>query len=652
MFSRYFFHRIMRFSLFLWVIASLNARAAEVVYIDVPDGQPYTRQQLATAARFYGLEIRVFVLGDNADTAIKVIRDAKPVAAVIAADALPALSPTQVFAALDKKGDRVPLLVAGISESTAPALLKQWSAGTITTCRKWNIERGTGGYIVAEQNSITRQLGGSKMPLANNAVRSLSLGSGHSGEWLMAATSPRAQLLPTFVHTSIGRQDVFFATSSVGSAVPVTSDPYCEPAVFAALAPSLIFLRYAAGERAWHSPGHYANLTVDDAWLRESYGYVNYEGLLRQMERHNFHTTIAFVPWNFDRSEPAVVSLFRAHSDRFSICIHGNNHDHWEFGPYESKPLSHQVNDIKQGLARMAKFSQLTRLSYDPVMVFPHSISQEKTLAVLKHYNFEASANSLNVPLGSATPADPTFPLKTVTLAFSNFPSLRRYSAEAPIPDSQLAIDAFLSNPMLFYVHEGFFAPGLNAFNKTADAVNKIQPDTQWRSLGYIARHLYLERLRNDGNYDVQAYSARIELENTQKRHITFFVEKDEDFTHPLTLLVDGRPYPYQRRGTEITLQVSVPPRTTREVTVRYQNDLNFADIDISKSSLRIALIRHLSDFRDDVVSKTALGRWFIASYAQNTRWWSRVIAITVILLLAAIVFCFLRFRDARKLLA
>ena len=55
------------------------------------------------------------------------------------------------------------------------------------------------------------------------------------------------------------------------------------------------------------------------------------------MQEHRFHTTIAFVPWNYDRSSPEVVSLFLENPEHFSIAIHGNNHDHEEFAP--SRPL-------------------------------------------------------------------------------------------------------------------------------------------------------------------------------------------------------------------------------------------------------------------------------------------------------------------------
>ena len=79
---------------------------------------------------------------------------------------------------------------------------------------------------------------------------------------------------------------------------------------FAEVAPEMIFAKYGAGERGWHALHHDANLTIDDPWLREPYGHLDYNKLLTEMERHNFHTTIAFIPWNYDRSEQQVVALF------------------------------------------------------------------------------------------------------------------------------------------------------------------------------------------------------------------------------------------------------------------------------------------------------------------------------------------------------
>jgi hypothetical protein len=405
----------------------------------------------------------------------------------------------------------------------------------------------------------------------------------------------------------------------------------------------MMFLRFAAGERAWHSPGQYANLTIDDPWLREPYGHLNYEALLHEMQQHNFHTTVSFIAWNFDRSEPAVVSLFREHPERLSVCIHGNNHDHQEFGAYERRPFDGQVEDIKQALARMERFTQLTRLPHDAVMVFPHQIAPEGTLALLKRYNFVATANSRNVPMGQTAPADREFALRAVTVSFANFPSLRRYSVEAPIPASQLAIDSFLGNPELFYAHEGFFAAGIGAFNSVADTVNHLQPDTQWRSLGDIAVRLYLEKLRDDGGYDIRAYAPAVHLENVHRRDAMFFVSKDEDFTLPLTVWVDGEPYPFERSGAQVRLQLLIPAAKSRSIRIVYGNDLRLGAINISRSSLRITAIRRLSDFRDNVVSRTPLGHQFIRSYSQSGVAWNLAALCAVLLVIAAADIWFIR---------
>jgi hypothetical protein len=573
---------------------------------------------------------------------VKVIQNPKILAIVIAADALPSLNQKHLWAAIRKQGRAIPLLILGITEQTSPALLRQWSAGAIPGCKKSAIEQVMGWYAVAGANYITRQLGATKLPLNQEEVSYLTLDNGRGAQWLMAARLGTVEM-PVFANAVVEGQEVFFAATTQAN-IPVTPDPYRQPAVFATFAPPIMFLRYAAGERAWHSPGSYANLTIDDAWLREPYGYVNYEELLKQAQLHSFHATLAFVPWNFDRSQPAMVSLFREHPDRFSVTIHGNNHDHQEFGAYNAHPLQEQVKSIKQGIARMEKFSELTGIPYDTVMVFPHSISPEATLAVLKRYNFLATANSLNVPSDATAPSDPEFALRTASLQFADFPSLRRYSAEATIPEAQLAIDAFLGNPLLFYVHESFFAPGIGAFNAVADSVNHLQPDTQWMSLGYIARHLYLERLRDDGNYDLRMFTGTVDLKNAHEHDATFFLEKDEDFALPLTVFVDGRPYPYQRSGARLRLQLPVRDGMSRMIEIKYQNDLNLAAIAVSKSSLRVNAIRRLSDFRDNVVSKTGLGRRLIRSYSENGGDWNRAAAVLTALLVFVAAFCY-RFR-------
>ena len=605
------------------LLASMHARAADVLYIGQPTSS--TQQQIETAASFYGLNLEH---AQDTATALAAIASPHTVAVVIDAAALPRLNANQILARLHQ-----PLLIAGIDDHTDPAALKAWSAEAITGCRRSTTAQ-TGWYQVGNASDITRQLSNSRLPLNGTQTLSLALASAPGIQRLIDVHSGDAAL-PIFVRATVANQgqaqSVFFATAQPPATVPLSADPYRQQHIFSAMAAPMIFLRYAGGDRVWHSPGHYANLTIDDLWLHEPYGHVNFEQLLEQAQQHNFHATVAFIPWNFDRSQPAVVSLFRTHPDRLSITIHGDNHIHQEFGPFAEHPLSLQIKDMDQGLARMARFHQLTGLSYDAVMVFPHSISPEATFAALKHANYLATANSLNVPTDAAAPPDADFALRTATLDFATFPSLRRYSAETDIPRPQLAIDAFLGNPMLFYAHESFFAPGIDAFNPTADFVNSVQPDTKWSSLGQIVHHLYLERLRDDGNLDVRAYSASIQIKNDLPHDAIVSVEKAEDFSSPLTVLVDGQPYSFQKDRARLLLQLPIAAGRSRSVEVRYEPVVDLASIDISKHSMKITAIRMLSDFRDNVVSDTPAGRWFIRSYVDYRSDWNRTVAIMIL---------------------
>ena len=91
---------------------------------------------------------------------------------------------------------------------------------------------------------------------------------------------------------------------------------------------------------------------------------------------------------------------------------------------------------------------------------------------------------------------------------------------------------------------------GIGAFDGMADAVNKIEPDTRWRNVGDIVKHLYLMRLRDDSNYDVLAFSNSVELENTSERNLVFDVKTPESGSPAVaSVSVDGRDYPFELRG-------------------------------------------------------------------------------------------------------
>jgi hypothetical protein len=631
--------------LLAWM-AQRSGYCADVLYVDAQHGQQYAQQQVEAAAKVYGLDVNVVRLGDSGDTAktIAVINDSKTIAIVLTAGALQTTDGDRILAAAVRSGHEKSVMITGITEQTDPKALVRWSGGAIISSKRWTAGQNA-SYLVASEGEITRQLSGSKLPLGEGGVPFLTFSQPGAAHWLIAATEGTSQY-PVFAFATVAGRSIFFATTSGAADASIPADQLGSPFVFPILAPQIIFLQHAAGEHAWHSPGHYANLTIDDLWLREPYGHVEYNDLLREMQQHNYHTTIAFIPWNYDRSQAPVVALFRAHPDRYSICIHGDNHDHQEFGPFTTKPLAGQITDMKQGLARMAAFQQSTDLPFDPVMVFPHKMSPQGTLANLKKYNYWATINADNIPSDASAPADPSFALRPATLAFANFTSVRRYSAEHPVPDWLFAMDAFLGNPMFFYCHQAYFADGIGAFNGLADEVNRLQPDTQWRSAGFITQHLYLERMRDDGNYDVQLLSATVSLTNSHGHDAVFYLDKLEDGAAPFKVTTDGQQQSYSFENGHLRIQLPVRAGATRLVTVTYQNDLVLSKVDISKSSLRVATLRYLSDFRDDVVTRSGPGRWFVRSYVANRSTWNHSAEGSAVLILLVVVYWW---RSAKK---
>lgn len=390
--------------------------------------------------------------------------------------------------------------------------------------------------------------------------------------------------------------------------------------VFAPIAGLMMFLQHAAADKAWHLPGHYANLTIDDPWLTEPYGNLSYPGILREMEKHNFHTTIAFVPWNFDRSQPEVVSLFRSHADRFSISIHGNNHNHREFDRYSSQPLADHAANIEQGLARMEAFCRMTSLPYDRVMVFPHAIAPAETLGLLKRYNFLATVNSQSVPLDAPSADGPLIALRPWNLSYEAFPSVRRISAEIAVSRPDIAINAFLGNPQLFYVHQQFFHETIAAFNDIADYVNRLDRGVRWESLGHVSEHLYLLRARDDRDYDVLALSPRIGLANPSDRSVKVHIRRSETEAVSIgSVSVDGKSTNYAITPTGIEFVVTLEPNQIRNIEVEYKNSLSLASIDTSKRLLWINTLRRLSDVRDLWLSRNTVGRKLESAYYYAT---------------------------------
>ena len=596
------------------MVSAASSDATDLVFIHSPKRSVAEQERLKRATDFYGLNLKVVAADSPIDDReiSKAVQGKENVGVAITADALAFVNRNSLRRALRRgQGESIPLLIMGIGTEVDPEVLEYWTDGAVLSCRRFE-HLLQPQYMFGRVEEFTSQLTNLQIP-GGSQDGSYLVPVGETSTKPIISVRDAQKVFPVFMVANAQKMKIFLAAKSQWDSISIAGGIV---GVFLQVAPEIIFVRYCAGERGWHLPHHFANFTIDDPWLRQPYGYLDYKGLLREMEAHNFHTTIAFIPWNFNRSEPEVVALFQDHPERFSISIHGNNHDHKEFTDYRNKSLDVQIGDLKQSLARMDNFEALTKIPYDRVMIFPHSIAPEGTLDALKTYNYLATVNSSNVPEGSAGPSDVSFALRPITVSYAGFPSIARYSTAGLIPEEFLAVNEFLGNPILLYAHSDFFVNGINAFDTIADEINKREPDTQWCGLGKIASHFYLIKLRNDSNYDVLAFTGNISLENASGRDAVFHLQKQE-IGHQLikSVTVDGRPYPYRKENGYLNLNVAVSKGASRNVSIQYQNDLVLASIDPSSNSTVVCLLRLASDFRDIYLARSKFGLAAIRVY-------------------------------------
>jgi len=616
---------------FLFLISAASCYSADLLLIRSALGSSAAQEELEAATNFYGVNLKIIEVNptDTVAALSAAINGKENVGIVIAADTLSKSNRNALIQALNREAHkRVPLLILGVTPQTDTSLLQALSGGAVSGSTRLDSVLQL-QYTFGDVEGLTRQLTNLEIPLFTKEVFYLVAADNSRVQRIIGIRNPESEF-PVFIKTSAHQREVFVACNTSSD----VSSPDGEVRVntFLRIAPAMMFVGYSAGEQGWHALHHYANLTIDDPWLRQPYGYVDYARLSEQMERHGFHTTIAFIPWNYDRSDPGVVALFHKYPDRFSIAIHGDNHDQKEFTDYRSKPLPVQTADLKQSLARMEKFRALTGIGYDQVMIFPHSISPEQTLEELKTYNYLATVNSNNVPQGESVPSSPCFILRPITLLFGGFPSFARYSIAVPVTPAFVAVSEYLDNPLFLYGHSDDFASGVEAFNGVADQVNKIEANTQWRSVGEIVKHFYLVRLREDLNYDVLAFANNVCLDNVVGRDTTFYLRKQESGPQTIkSVVVDGQPYPYHIENGYLNAGVPVPAGGTHCLAIEYQNNLQLASISTSKRSPVVYLLREASDFRDVYLAKSTAGLAFVRFYYDHALTPTRLLEIVLV---------------------
>ncbi len=368
---------------------------------------------------------------------------------------------------------------------------------------------------------------------------------------------------------------------------------------FSRLAPLMMFLRGALGNRLWHNEGPRACFIIDDPLLRSRYGFLEYKRLTESMSRHEFSTCIAFIPWNFQRSKKNVAHFFSSNRDALCLCIHGCDHTRAEFASIQFEPLRAKA---QLALERMRAHQQLSGVPFDDVMVFPQGLFSAEAIKALKAAGFLAAVNSDLFPSTGPNPLVLRDLMDVAVTKFDGFPLFgRRY----PNNLAGFAFDLFLGKPLLAVAHHDYFRNGYGSLETFVEQLNHLEENLQWTNLGTICSRASLTRTAENGDIHVRFYTGRFSLTNMQlqtQRFVLFPRRKADEKL--LSIAIDGREWGSEQDNGQLKIRLSLSAGQTAEIKISSEES-EFAGVSwrgTRTHQVRVRIRRFLSELRDNYV--------------------------------------------------
>jgi len=388
---------------------------------------------------------------------------------------------------------------------------------------------------------------------------------------------------------------------------------------FREVVPLAMFLRLALGDQCWrpaNPPG--ATFILDDPPLWKRYGFLNYAKLMAMMDRFNFHTCIAFIPYYWKRTVASTELRFKERPDRLSVCFHGNDHTEAEFASRDTETLN---SIIATATNRMESFTRRTGIPCARVIVFPQGKFSRAALRVLKEHGFVAAVNTGHSPREEKALLTLTDLLQPAVLSQDAVPLfLRRYVKDCR-PEG-IAWNAFWGRPILIVEHHGIFKDPSPLFDLVS-TINHMLPNVQWMDLGSAVANACLKRTAEDGSLQILPFALTGRIANPE--------------TSPLRCVLEW-PFPVEEANAQVALSsgaaaiegkdqstsgvFSVAPESVGMIALqrRALPRLAVAAKPSLKREIRVKLRRCLSEFRDNYLSKSPATMSLVKFLRQQLR--------------------------------
>jgi hypothetical protein len=367
--------------------------------------------------------------------------------------------------------------------------------------------------------------------------------------------------------------------------------------------PIVLYVNWAFAKTCWRAPEANACLVIDDLLLKPSYGFVDYQELLNLMECHRFSTNIAFIPWNWRRSDPKVVRLFKSHPDKYSLSIHGCDHIAAEFGIHDRQRLSWKA---RQAVERMSGHESKTGLRHDRIMVFPQGVFSAAAMGVLKDTNFTAAVNTEVI---STDPKPPAIRICDVwdvaVMSYASFPIFtRRYPSQGI---ENFAFDLLLGKPCIVVTHHDFFGDGYKQLVDFITGLNALAVPLSWRSLGDVVSRSCRQRELASQKMAIEMYGTVLRVENHSDQQKQFLIRKREPTPSAIKeILADSRLIAWNSSGDYIDFKIELNGGQNTTIAINYL-DLtgNGQSRDDVSYRAKTMVRRYLCEARDNYVMRS-----------------------------------------------
>ena len=368
---------------------------------------------------------------------------------------------------------------------------------------------------------------------------------------------------------------------------------------FFSAVPLVSYIRWAFPCSSWHAPEASASLIIDDPLLKPTHGFVDFQELLSLMKRHNFSTNIAFIPWNWRRSAPEVVRLFRENPEHFSLSVHGCDHTRAEFGSSSQQRLYWKT---QQALERMNRHESITGISHDRVMVFPQGIFSEAAMSALKRTDLIASVNNDIISADRHPRAIRISDVWDIAVMGYTFPLFtRRYPWEGI---ENFAFDALLGKPAIAVIHHDYCSDHCARLVKFIEQLNALPSAPIWRNLGEVVRRSYRQREVSPRAMEVEMYGTELRIENRSGQSKRFLIRRRESEPSAIQRIgTDGQEITWQQTNGRVDFEIELNPGENQVIKIKF-HDLTGKERNGDSLSYRLKtmLRRYLCEMRDNYV--------------------------------------------------